>query len=115
MANSGFKGSIVSLSGVEIVGTDEAAAIKTRVHFCNSQGIVHAVTAHNIALTKEDTPDLYDAAANLVRLLKEHIATLHFTEPDGAATPVQKEQVIRGIGEALRNSVDTADGVGTQG
>lgn len=114
MANGGFKGSVVSLSSIEIVGNDEAAAVKTRVHFCNSQGVVHAVTAHSIALTKEDTPELYEAAATLLRLLKGHIATLHFTDPEEGASATS-EQVIRGIGETLRNGVDPPDGVGTQG
>lgn len=115
MANSGFKGSIVRLSNVEILGTDEAAAVKLKVQFADSQGVVHAVTSHSLALVRDDDPDLYDAAAVFMRLLRERVTTLHFAEPEHGSPTTEKEQVIRGIGEALRDRLDSPDGVGTQG
>lgn len=114
MANSGFKGAVVLLERVELLGTSEVAGIAVNVQFADSEGRVHGVTAHKISLNKESDPDLYEAAEVLHNLLKERITALHFTDPDGGAR-VTKEEVAHGIRESLRGGADTPDGVGRPG
>jgi hypothetical protein len=111
---SGFKGSIVSLAEITLAGTAEAAAAQVLVHFKDRDGLVHAMTKHRIALTREADPELYDAARVLHDLLQARISALHFTEPDGGVQR-EREEVTHGISEALRGQLDPADDVGSQG
>lgn len=111
---SGFKGSDVSLERIELIGNTEVAVCHAKVQFIDPTGVVHAVTAHSLSITRADDPELYDAAKAFHDVLRARIASLHFTDP-GTTSGVEKELVVHGIREALRGGADTADDVGEQG
>lgn len=109
--NAGFRGSIVHVSEAAIVGAPTGFKVTFRVLFSDAEGVVHAVTRHEI--DPPEGSEMRAAAARLVETITKWTETTHFVSPSDAI-PNKKEAII-GLAESLRDSSDAPGGFIPQG
>jgi hypothetical protein len=111
-----FRGTEIKIQELSIVGGSSGmgAKIKCRVLFMSKQGTVHGASSHEIAILKEETPELHKHAQGIVKALTERLENIHYV--DGAQRQVEeRKEVRRGIAEALAGDRDPADDFEQQG
>lgn len=100
MANSGFRGSTISIAEFSVKGHGVGSAIKFRVLFVDPESqTVHAHTMHEVEIG-EDTP-FYEPAKALMAALKAKAEQIHFQNTETATV-----QELRGIVESASDASD---------
>jgi hypothetical protein len=107
--NSGFKGTSVHVSEVLVQGAPVGFKIAFRVTFSDSNGIVHAITRHELS---DPPPDLLSPTKTLVEALIKWVESTHFTTPALGSKP---QEDTRGLAESLRDPTDAPGGFIPQG
>ncbi len=110
---SEFKGTILALEKINIIGGDEAASVVCRLQFLDQHGHVHAVHTHKLALPMEKEPELNDAVNQLIRVLTKTFERLHYNDAGDHASSAISRPI--GIAEALREDLNTTGDPGEQG
>lgn len=106
---SGFKGTRVELARVTVEGRATGPIIKLNVQFCNADGVVHAITAHELEPSAD--PRVAAALKPLMDALRGWVEGLHYEDAEPALRRVNPG----GIAESLRGEADPDDGVGEEG
>lgn len=99
MPNTGFRGEVIQISDVEIKGRGTGASVRYRVLFSDTEGHVHAHTAHELQIG-EDSP-FTEPARLLLEACKAHAEQIHFENP-GTTT----EKKLRGIVESASDATE---------
>lgn len=111
---SGFKGTRVEFESVSILSrSTTGAVVQARVQFVDNDGLVHARTTHELALTAN--PQIAAAARNLLDELRRWTEAAHFDHVENPIDNVvldEEESGPKGIAEALRGTDEPG---GTQG
>jgi hypothetical protein len=107
---SGFKGTQVHISAVNLGPSGTGPKLTVQVQFCDGDGVVHAITKHE--LEPSVTPEIEEATKSLLDALKPWVEKIHYDTPDNKTEKV----ALRGIVESLvgENTHDH-DGVGVAG
>lgn len=108
---TGFRGTSVSISRVAIEGRPTGVVVKVGVQFCDANGLVHAITNHELEPTAD--PKVAATFQPFMNALRAWVEQLHF---EGAESSAASGKVTTGgIAETLRGSTDPDDGVGEEG
>jgi hypothetical protein len=109
--NTGFKGSIVSITDMKVIGKGSAGPVVSYTAlFSDADGTVHGTVRHEVAAGED--PAFVEAIKKLHDACKRHAENAHFTSP---STPTVRQALQRGISEALSGSSDSADDPGEEG
>lgn len=105
---SSFKGTEVSLQKIVLEGKATGAVLAVDVRFEDKNGIVHAITRHQLETTADQKIAL--ASKALYEAIKAWIEAAHFDDPASTSTTPTTERVTpRGIAESVRGATDSAD------
>lgn len=104
-----FKGTEVHLRSIKILGRTTGARIYVEVQFTDGEGLVHAVTEHELEPSVDTKVGL--ATKDLYGALKNWVISVHYND-----TNTNPERVTaRGIAESLRDASDEFDESERQG
>jgi hypothetical protein len=109
--NTGFKGNIVSITDIKVIGKGLAGPVVSYTAlFSDADGTVHGMVRHEVAAGED--PTFMEAIKKLHDACKRHAENTHFTNP---STPTVRQALQRGIAEALSGSSDSANDPGEEG
>jgi hypothetical protein len=100
---AGFKGTTVFLRSVTVAGKATGLTIEVSVQFCDSEGVVHAITRHELEPTVD--PRIASTVRPFLDALKSWVERLHYNDID----ELPKQVTPGGIAESLRGSPDPDD------
>lgn len=102
-----FKGTNISIADIKIENSELGSVVSFRVLFADKDGVVHAHTAHKVAVGDPDSP-FHDPVKLLLEACRAHAMNTHF---EGANDrPVR----VGGIAEVLSGIIDPDEDFGVQ-